>query len=286
MIDPYSRRQKQIQTTQSWAQPSFFKQLAKKRIFPVTSEYVSLEALAPLPQRLAQSSPENLRSDLVSLEIAQECNQTPLFFFPEEEDDESGDRRDFPPGLLVLSPAIGPSASLSTDMLRQFGLTPATKFAVVMALLGKVEENAAHMKARYRPWTDQEHQRHVIQVQYILLALEQMEPEQRSKAITHCRRQLFLHTHAGGAPARTQPLCLVTDLYIHSSVLAGLFERATINAQFVNTCYLRDFEKEQADSLEVSSSQCGAFATLHVAHGNLQPTPCVALIWHNLHRCR
>ena len=140
MIDSYLPRQKQIQTSQSWAQPSFFKALAKKRIFPVTSEYVSLEALTPLPQRLAQISPETLRSDLVSLEIASECNQTPLFFFPEEEGDESGDRRDFPPGLLVLSPAIGPSASLSTNMLKQLGLTPATKFAVVMALLGKVSK--------------------------------------------------------------------------------------------------------------------------------------------------
>ena len=244
----------------SWNEAGFLASLAKKRIFPVENAAdVKFTSLAPMPTRLARVPPSELRQDLVSREIAA-IHSTPLFFVQDEEVD--GERPEPPPaqtGLLVLCQSIGPNEMLSSDYLKHLGLLPATKFAVVMALLGKVEEAARSRRGFNRPWSEAEHSMHVAQVQHILFSLESLAPEERQKAMAEARKSLHLHVFSAGE-ARKQPLEPVTRLYLHSASLQALFEHGRIRASFVNSCYFRGLEKNEVQALEVTLSELGAAA--------------------------
>ena len=182
-------------------------------------------------------------------------SNTPLFFVPEDES-VGEDAQERPPGLLVLCQSIGPNNVLSSELLQQLGLKPATPFAMVMATLDKIEE--AVRSRPYNGFSEEEHELHVQQVYYVLATLEQLNREERADAIAACRKKLSLHTYGISSP-RTQPLEPVTKLYLHSSELENLFRRGQIKAFFVNRCYL-PAEKAEIDSLCDTLQEIGAVA--------------------------
>ena len=245
----------------TWTSSSFLEQLAKRRIFPVEpTDELELLPLKPLPERLSRAKPESLRADLVSLEIAQ-SRATPLFFVPEGGGDiaEDGSILKPPPGLLVLRRSIGPSEVLSSDMLKQLGLEPATRLALMMATLKKVEEAVRYKVTLFRNWTKSEHELHVQQVVFILESLEALNKENRTQAIAECRKRLSLHIYSTGE-ARVQPLQLASHLYLHCAALESLFAKGGVSASYVNQCYFRDLEKTDVEQLHETLHEIGAMA--------------------------
>jgi hypothetical protein len=171
---------------------------------------------------------------------------------------EQGGSADRPPGLFVLRPSIGPNEVLSSDVLKLLGLEPATRLAMVMATLSAVRE-AAKLKT-FRPWTAEEESTHVQQVLYILVSLESLNRDERGSAIDECRKSLSLHVHSVYGEPRMQPLRPVTELYLYSSALEGLFTRGRVESAFVNKCYFRDLDKPDQESLAETLTEIGAAA--------------------------